>query len=134
MSKNNVRYLLISSLILSLISQPFSANAASKSSLVVTYKETPSSAAQKWTLKCNPAGGTMKGSKSVCGKLALLSSPFAKPSNSEMCAQIFESAEVATVSGTWNGKKVFARFSKSDGCEQKRWKDLAFLVQGKKAP
>ena len=108
-------------------------SASSKSSLVVTYKETPASPAQKWTLKCNPAGGTMKNSKTVCGKLTLIPSAFTKPSRTEMCAQIFESAEVATVSGTWNGKKVFARFSKSDGCEQKRWKDIAFLIQGKNA-
>lgn len=115
------------------IAPPFAANAASKTSLVVTYKESASSTAQKWTLKCNPAGGSMRNAKMACAKLAQAISPFAKPSNSEMCAQIYESAEVATVSGTWNGKKVYARFSKSDGCEQKRWKDLTYLLQGKKA-
>jgi hypothetical protein len=75
----------------------------------------------------------MRNAKTTCAKLAQTTSPFAKPSNSEMCAQIYESAEIATVSGTWNGQKVYARFSKADGCEQKRWKDLAFLIQGKKA-
>ncbi len=108
-------------------------SAAGKTSLSVTYRESPSSGTQKWTLKCNPAGGTMKNAKMACVKLAQVTSPFAKPSNSEMCAQIYESAEVATVSGTWNGKKVYARFSKSDGCEQKRWKYLSYLLQGKKA-
>ena len=107
-------------------------SAAVKNSLTITYQETPESQVQKWSLKCQPTAGTMKNAKGACKLLLAISNPFKKADPAEMCAEIFESAEVATVKGTWNGKKVSARFAKNNSCEISRWKTLNFLVQGVK--
>ena len=107
-------------------------SAAVKNSLTITYQETPESKAQKWSLNCQPTAGTMKNAKSACKLLTAMPNPFTKPDPAEMCAEIFESAEVATVKGTWKGKKVSARFAKNNSCEISRWKTLNFLVQGVK--
>ena len=107
-------------------------SAAVKNSLTITYQETPESKVQKWSLKCQPTAGTMKNAKGVCKLLTAMSNPFMKPDPAEMCAAIFESAEVATVKGTWKGKKVSARFAKNNSCEISRWKTLNFLLQGSK--
>ena len=107
-------------------------SAAVKNSLTITYQATPESKVQKWSLKCQPTAGTMKNAKGACKLLLAISNPFKKADPAEMCAEIFESAEVATVKGTWNGKKVSARFAKNNSCEISRWKTLNFLVQGVK--
>ncbi|CAB4911467.1 unannotated protein [freshwater metagenome] len=104
--------------------------ATTKNSLTITYQQTPESKVQKWTLKCQPTAGSMKNSKSACRNLLKISNPFAKADPNQMCSEIFESAEVATVKGTWNGKKVSARFAKTNGCEITRWNTLKFLIQG----
>ncbi|CAB4824170.1 unannotated protein [freshwater metagenome] len=104
--------------------------ASAKNSLKVTYQETPESKIQKWTLKCQPTSGTMKNSKPACRNLLKISNPFAKADPNQMCSEIYESAEVATVKGTWNGKKVSARFAKTNSCEITRWNALKFLIQG----
>lgn len=110
---------------------PITANAVGKSSLTVTYRESEDAVVQKWTLRCNPVGGTLLRPSSACRKLAKLTAPFEKPSPSEMCTQVYVSEEVAVVRGTWNGSRVHSRFTKSNGCEIRRWKDLNFLIQGK---
>ena len=107
-------------------------SAAVKNSLTITYQATPESKVQKWSLKCQPTAGTMKNAKGACKLLLAISNPFKKADPAEMCAEIFESAEVATVKGTWNGKKVSASFAKNNSCEISRWKTLNFLVQGVK--
>jgi hypothetical protein len=106
------------------------AKAASPDSLVVSYKKSPQSELQKWTLKCNPAGGTMPNAKTVCKRLLKVSKPFAPVNSDRVCAQIYESEEAATVRGSWKGKKVTAKFSKNNGCEIDRWKALEFFLQG----
>jgi hypothetical protein len=104
--------------------------ASAKNSLKVTYQQTPESTIQKWTLTCQPTAGTIKNAKAACRKLLKISQPFAKPDPMQMCSEIYESAEVATVKGTWNGKKISARFSKTNSCEITRWNSLKFLIQG----
>jgi hypothetical protein len=44
-----------------------------------------------------------------------------------MCTMIYGGPETATVTGTWNGKKVDATFNRKNGCELKRWSVLAPL-------
>ena len=105
-------------------------SAATKNSLTIIYQESPESKAQKWTLKCQPTAGSMKTAKIACRKLLKISNPFAKADPNQMCSEIYESAEVATVKGTWNGKKVSASFAKNNGCEITRWNTLKFLIQG----
>jgi hypothetical protein len=107
-----------------------SASATTTNSLVVSYKQTPQSQIQKWTLKCNPTGGTLPQAKNACKQLLKIAQPFAAPDPDQMCSQIFESEEVATVKGSWKGKKISAKYSKTNSCEIARWAALKFLLQG----
>ena len=108
------------------------AAATGKYSLVVSYQQSLETPPQKWTIKCNPPGGSGKNANVICKKLLSIKDPFQMNQKDEMCAQIFESAEVAKVKGTWNGKPISNSYSKINGCEQARWKKISFLIQGVK--
>ena len=106
------------------------ASAANPYSLVVIYKQSPQSEIQKLSLKCNPVSGTMPKAKIACSRLLKIANPFATANPDQMCTQIYGGDEVATVKGSWKGKKVSATYSKRDGCEIARWAALKFLLEG----
>jgi hypothetical protein len=105
-------------------------SAASPYSLVISYKQSPQSEIQKLSLKCNPVSGTMPKAKTACSRLLKIANPFATANPDQMCTQIYGGDEVATVKGSWKGKKVSATYSKRDGCEIARWAALKFLLEG----
>jgi Subtilisin inhibitor-like len=95
--------------------------------LKVEFKKSDTSAAQVWTLKCGPAGGDHPDAKGACGALAAVESPFAPP-DEKACTMIFGGPETAKVTGTWQGQKVDASFSRKDGCEVNRWAKVQKLL------
>ena len=105
-------------------------SAASPYSLTVSYKQSPQSEIQKWSLKCNPVSGTLPKAKTACNRLLKIATPFATANPDQMCTQLYGGDEVATVKGSWKGKKVRATYSKTDGCEIARWAALKFLLEG----
>jgi hypothetical protein len=44
------------------------------------------------------------------------------------CTQIYGGPETATIKGTLNGEPVDAKFSRTDGCEIKRWETVSPLL------
>jgi hypothetical protein len=46
-----------------------------------------------------------------------------------MCTTIYGGPEQALVTGTLDGRRVSARFKRTDGCEIARWNRLAFLFR-----
>ena len=44
------------------------------------------------------------------------------------CTQQFGGPETATVTGTFRGEKVNARFSRENGCEISRWQKVEELL------
>jgi hypothetical protein len=44
------------------------------------------------------------------------------------CTQLFGGPQTATVSGTWDGERIDARFSRNNGCEIARWKEAEPLL------
>jgi hypothetical protein len=44
-----------------------------------------------------------------------------------MCSMVYGGPEQALVTGTIGGRKVSARFKRTNGCETARWNRLAFL-------
>jgi len=44
------------------------------------------------------------------------------------CTQIYGGPETATIKGTLNGEPVDAKFSRTDGCEIKRWETASPLL------
>jgi Tol biopolymer transport system component len=79
------------------------------------------------TLRCGPAGGTVSRPGLACRRLASLERPFAPVPRDTFCTQIFGGPQEALVTGTYLGRKVWARFNRRDGCQVERWNRHAFL-------
>ena len=110
-----------------------SASAAGSSGateLKITYwsQGRTAGAAQKWTLRCGPAGGTLPGSASACRKLGAMQSPFAPIRRDVMCTDQYGGPQAALITGTFRGRTVWALLQNRNGCEISRFKRLAFLV------
>jgi hypothetical protein len=84
----------------------------------------------KWTLRCNPAAGTLPKRGTACTKLSALKNPFAPPAKGVECTQQYGGPQQAQVTGTFRGKRVWIALAARDGCEISRAKRLAFLVPG----
>jgi hypothetical protein len=100
--------------------------------LTVTVRMAPKAQPIKRTLTCDPPGGTAPDPASVCASLAKVAvakagDPFAPTPKGQMCTQIFGGPQTATIEGTYKGKPVDTTFSRKNGCEIKRWNDLAAL-------
>ena len=104
---------------------------SAKTRLTITVRASETSQPKTWTLTCDPVGGTLAKAKEACAALAAASTagkdPFAPTPKGQMCTQIYGGPETATVTGTWNGKKVDSTFSRKNGCEIKRWGALGLL-------
>lgn len=81
----------------------------------------------EWTLTCDPAGGTHPRPAEACARLAELSDPFAETAMDVGCILIYGGPQVAHVTGLLRGAPVDARFSRTDGCEIRRWNRVSFL-------
>jgi hypothetical protein len=65
-----------------------------------------------------------------CRKLAALAdNPFAPTPPGTACTQIYGGPQEALVTGTFRGRRVWARFSRRDGCAIARWNRLSFLFE-----
>jgi len=79
-----------------------------------------------WTLHC-PPGGTLPHPARACERLAAIDKPFAPVPRNVACTEIYGGPQVAEVRGTFRGRKVNARFTRTDGCEIARWNKVRFL-------
>ncbi|CAN5821448.1 hypothetical protein BH20ACT14_BH20ACT14_00910 [soil metagenome] len=105
-----------------------SAGTSSNTSLTVTYWEDGSRTASRdtWTLRCNPARGTLPRPAIACRRLAAGGMKlFASTPPNVACTQIYGGPQVARVVGTVAGKRVWATFSREDGCAISRWERLS---------
>jgi hypothetical protein len=67
-------------------------------------------------------------SATSCRKLgALPGNPFAPTPPATVCTQIYGGPREALVTGTVRGRRIWARFSRRNGCEIARWDRMAFL-------
>ncbi|MDQ3164244.1 MAG: subtilase-type protease inhibitor [Actinomycetota bacterium] len=85
---------------------------------------------EAWTLRCDPAGGSLPNDGEACRKLKVLKRPFAPARKGLMCTQVYGGPGEAVISGTFRGERVWTRLSLTDGCQISRFKRLAFLVPG----
>jgi Subtilisin inhibitor-like len=100
---------------------------SSRTSLTIVYRARPAAPAVTRTLQCVPAGGTLANAEAACRRLAGLENPFAPVPPGTACTEIYGGPERASVSGSFRGHRVWARFSKADGCQINRWKRVGFL-------
>lgn len=95
---------------------------------IAVWPQGTAHASRSWTLRCNPAGGTLPRPAAACRQLSAFStSPFAPVPPTTVCTEIYGAPQVARVRGTFRGRSVSARFTRVNGCEVERWKRLAFL-------
>jgi hypothetical protein len=83
------------------------------------------------TLRCNPVGGDHPRRSAACRELARLGTLTLRPvPPGTACTEIFGGPQVAYVTGTVGGKRVWARLRRDNGCEIDRWNRNWFLVAG----
>jgi hypothetical protein len=86
--------------------------------------------ARVWRLRCDPAAGTLPRPATACARLAALERPFAPVPKDTACTQIFGGPQVARVTGRFRGRRVWATFRRTNGCEIARWNRVRFLFPG----
>ena len=101
--------------------------AAAKTSLTITYWADGTSAKSvKWTLRCEPTGGTLRRPGRACTRLKSGGRKlFAALPRDLMCTEIWGGPQVARVSGTIAGARIAATFNRTDGCQIARWEKVS---------
>ena len=101
-----------------------SAATSAVTALKITYwpKGEGSVAQKTWTLRCDPARGTVARPGDACRKLAVggrkLFAPVPRPA---ICTQIYGGPDLARVIGVVEGRQVWATFNRTNGCHIERW-------------
>ena len=85
---------------------------------------------ERWTLRCDPAGGTMPRAAAVCRQLYAMTKPFARRAKNLVCTDQYGGPQQAVIAGTLRGDRVWVLIGMRNGCEISRAKRLAFLVPG----
>ena len=75
-----------------------------------------------WTLRCNPAGGSLARPARACTRLAAggakLFAPFPPDT---ACTEIYGGPQRARIVGTVAGKRIWTTLTRTNGCEISRW-------------
>ena len=108
------------------------AGSSGATDLKISYwpKGPESSAAQKWSLRCAPAAGTLPQPGSACRKLLAMQKPFAPIPPDLMCTDVYGGPQVAVITGTLRGNRLWAKLQNRNGCEIARFRRVSFLVPG----
>jgi hypothetical protein len=104
------------------------AGGTSHTALVITYWDDGSKPADKdvWTLRCNPPSGTLARPGIACRKLAAGGWKLVAPVPAgAICTQIYGGPQVARIVGYLQGRRVWARFTRENGCQISRWNKLS---------
>lgn len=81
-----------------------------------------SQAGKTWTLRCEPARGTLAQPGVACRKLAAGGRKlFAPVPRSAVCTEIYGGPDIARVVGVVEGRQVWASFNLTNGCHIERW-------------
>lgn len=103
-------------------------DAAPRTSLTVTYWAGGADAGKPltWTLRCGPAGGTLARPAVACARLSGTGRRvFAPVPGDAVCTEIYGGPQVALVVGVVQGRRVWARVQRRNGCEIARWNRLS---------
>jgi Subtilisin inhibitor-like len=92
------------------------------------WPDGPGGRSSMFTLRCDPIGGTHPRRVEACRVLASLKDPFAPVPANMGCTQIYGGPQVAIVTGTFRGRRVWARFKRNDGCQIARWVRVGVLL------
>ena len=79
-----------------------------------------------WTLRCNPAGGTLAKPIRACRKLAAGGVKlFAATPPDTVCTEIYGGPQRARIVGIVGGVRVWTTVTRTNGCEIARWQRLS---------
>jgi Subtilisin inhibitor-like len=101
-----------------------SAATSSVTALKIAYwpRGQESGGGTSWTLRCDPARGTLARPGVACQKLGAGGRKlFAPVPRSVACTQIYGGPDVARVIGIVDGRRVWAKFNLTNGCHIERW-------------
>jgi Subtilisin inhibitor-like len=104
------------------------AGATAETSLRITYWDdsTRPSASVTWTLRCNPASGTLARPAVACKRLAAGGVKLFAPLRKDLvCTEIYGGPQKARVVGTLAGRRIWATFTRTNGCAIARWSGIS---------
>lgn len=103
------------------------AGTSSTTALRIAYWEAPGDTPDAvWTLRCNPARGTLSRPAVACRKLAAGGAKlFAPVRPGAICTEIYGGPQRARIVGVVAGKRVWSTFARSNGCEIDRWQRVS---------
>ncbi|MFE2042469.1 SSI family serine proteinase inhibitor [Streptomyces sp. NPDC059477] len=85
-----------------------------------------------YDVSCQPDGGSHPDVRGACGaverEVAAGRDPFAAVAEGSVCTMLYGGTATAQVTGTWSGRRVDARFERTNGCEIDRWNRLVPLL------
>lgn len=98
--------------------------------LTIGLDETGGGTVVTTTLTCAPVGGDHPDAAAACAALEAAggAEAFAPLPPDVMCTEQYGGPQTATVTGTVDGERVDADFSRINGCEIDRWNALAPLL------
>jgi Subtilisin inhibitor-like len=98
--------------------------------LTVALDETGEGRARTFDLTCEPPGGNHPNPAAACEALRAAggAGAFQSPRKDVACTEVYGGPETATVTGTVDGATVTMTFSRTDGCQISRWRQLAPLL------
>ena len=99
-----------------------SAGADSAAVRLVIEVTSPGAKPQRWTLRCDPVGGTHPHARAACNVLEHAKNPFA-PVRPQMMCPATPASRTATITGTWFGHPVNATYTQT-GCGLMRWRQV----------
>jgi len=106
------------------VGAPGVAATSAPTSLRVTFWENSAnpSSSVTWTLGCNPARGSLARPAVACRRLAASGRKLITPLPKDIvCTEIYGGPQKARVVGTLAGKRIWATFTRTNGCEIDRW-------------
>jgi Subtilisin inhibitor-like len=127
-----VRIMRTLALIALLLLAPGASGAAASSGTALTISVWPDerrAEVHRYSLRCEPAGGTLPRAAAACTRLAAGGvALFAPPPKEQVCIEIYGGPQRAIVTGTVAGRRIWVSLRRQDGCEIERWRKLAFLL------
>ena len=102
------------------------------SALTISVAAHQGATPRRVTLTCAPAkaGGTHPEPQAACTALARAKAPFAPVPAGIACSMIYSGPQTASITGTWDGKRVSATYSRDNGCQTARWNKIAPVLNG----
>jgi hypothetical protein len=97
--------------------------AAARISLDVDFSGSPTTRPAHYSLRCEPAGGSVANPAAACAKLLRDSAIFGPLPAHMLCPMVMASAGRATVTGTYLGRHVHESIV-DGGCDLARWAKL----------